>query len=85
MGETPRVVTKLVGILLAWLPGLSSRFVLLVAGLFLALSVVMIMVASYLDLRDEEQRAVSDAKAIGATVSRLAVPHLTNHHYLILE
>lgn len=85
MGESPRVVTKLVGILSAWLPGLSSRFVLLVAGLFLALSVVMIMVASYLDLRDEEQRAVSDAKAIGATVSRLAVPHLTNHHYLILE
>ena len=69
----------------AWLPSLRTRFVLLVAGLFLALSVVMIMVASYLDLRDEEQRVVSDARAIGATVSRLAVPHLTNHHYLILE
>ena len=68
-----------------WLPSLRTRFVLLVAGLFLALSVVMIMVASYLDLRDEEQRVVSDARAIGATVSRLAVPHLTNHHYLILE
>ncbi|WP_208997249.1 putative bifunctional diguanylate cyclase/phosphodiesterase [Roseibium denhamense] len=51
----------------------------------MALSVVMIVVASYLDLHDEEQRAVSDARAIGITVSRLAVPHLTNHHYLILE
>ncbi|MBN9668977.1 EAL domain-containing protein [Labrenzia aggregata] len=72
-------------VLSSWLPSLSARFVLLVAGLFLALSVVMIVVASYLDLRDEEQRIVSDAKAIAATVSRLAVPHLTNHHYLILE
>lgn len=76
---------KLLEVLSSWLPSLRSRFVILVAGLFLALSVVMIMVASYLDLRDEEQRVVSDARAIGATVSRLAVPHLINHHYLILE
>jgi len=82
---TPKAVAKLIEVLSTWLPSLRSRFVLLVAGLFLALSVVMIMVASYLDLRDEEQRVVSDAQAIGATVSRLAVPHLTNHHYLILE
>ncbi|QFS96086.1 Cyclic di-GMP phosphodiesterase Gmr [Labrenzia sp. THAF191b] len=82
---THRAVSKLIKVLSTWLPSLRTRFVLLVAGLFLALSVVMIMVASYLDLRDEEQRVVSDARAIGATVSRLAVPHLTNHHYLILE
>jgi len=82
---TPKAVAKLINVLSTWLPSLRSRFVLLVAGLFLVLSVVMIMVASYLDLRDEEQRVVSDARAIGATVSRLAVPHLTNHHYLILE
>lgn len=85
MPGTPKAVAKLTGVLSTWLPSLRSRFVLLVAGLFLVLSVVMIMVASYLDLRDEEQRVVSDARAIGATVSRLAVPHLTNHHYLILE
>lgn len=85
MPGTPKAVAKLIGVLSTWLPSLRSRFVLLVAGLFLVLSVVMIMVASYLDLRDEEQRVVSDARAIGATVSRLAVPHLTNHHYLILE
>lgn len=85
MPGTPKAVAKLVEILSTWLPSLRSRFVLLVAGLFLVLSVVMIMVASYLDLRDEEHRVVADAKAIGATVSRLAVPHLTNHHYLILE
>jgi diguanylate cyclase (GGDEF)-like protein len=82
---THGAVSKLIKVLSTWLPSLRTRFVLLVAGLFLALSVVMIMVASYLDLRDEEQRVVSDARAIGATVSRLAVPHLTNHHYLILE
>ena len=82
---THGAVSKLIKVLSTWLPSLRTRFVLLVAGLFLALSVVMIMVASYLDLRDEEQRVVSDAWAIGATVSRLAVPHLTNHHYLILE
>lgn len=85
MPGTPKAVAKLNTVLSTWLPSLRSRFVLLVAGLFLALSVVMIMVASYLDLRDEEQRVVSDARAIGATVSRLAVPHLSNHHYLILE
>ena len=85
MPGTPKAVAKLIEVLSTWLPSLRSRFVLLVAGLFLVLSVVMIMVASYLDLRDEEQRVVSDAQAIGATVSRLAVPHLTNHHYLILE
>ena len=85
MPGTPKAITKLIGVLSTWLPSLRTRFVLLVAGLFLALSVVMIMVASYLDLRDEEQRVVSDARAIGATVSRLAVPHLINHHYLILE
>ncbi|WP_209016951.1 putative bifunctional diguanylate cyclase/phosphodiesterase [Roseibium aggregatum] len=85
MAGTPRAAPKLMRVLSSWLPSLSARFVLLVAGLFLALSVVMIVVASYLDLRDEEQRIVSDAKAIAATVSRLAVPHLTNHHYLILE
>ena len=85
MPGTPRAVSKLIKVLSSWLPSLRARFMLLVAGLFLALSVVMIMVASYLDLRDEEQRIVSDARAIGATVSRLAVPHLTNHHYLILE
>lgn len=85
MPGTHGAVSKLIKVLSTWLPSLRTRFVLLVAGLFLALSVVMIMVASYLDLRDEEQRVVSDARAIGATVSRLAVPHLTNHHYLILE
>ncbi|MHA7774373.1 putative bifunctional diguanylate cyclase/phosphodiesterase [Roseibium sp. M-1] len=85
MPGTPKAITKLIEVLPSWLPSLRARFVLLVAGLFLVLSVVMIMVASYLDLRDEEQRVVSDARAIGATVSRLAVPHLTNHHYLILE
>ena len=85
MPGTPKAVAKLVEIMSTWLPSLRSRFVLLVAGLFLVLSVVMIMVASYLDLRDEEQRVVADAQAIGATVSRLAVPHLSNHHYLILE
>ncbi|WP_428644195.1 putative bifunctional diguanylate cyclase/phosphodiesterase [Roseibium sp.] len=84
-GAPSSAVAKFIDLLPSWLPSLRTRFVLLVAGLFLALSVVMIMVASYLDLRDEEQRAVSDARAIGATVSRLAVPHLTNHHYLILE
>lgn len=85
MRETPRTAKKLNSFLSLWLPSLRSRFVLLVAGLFLALSVVMIMVASYLDLRDEKARALSDARAVGSTVSRLAVPHLTNHHYLILE
>ncbi|MCK7610597.1 hypothetical protein [Roseibium sediminicola] len=85
MPGSPKAVAKLINVLSTWLPSLRSRFVLLVAGLFLVLSVVMIMVASYLDLRDEEHRVVSDAQAIGATVSRLAVPHLTNHHYLILE
>ncbi|WP_417708718.1 putative bifunctional diguanylate cyclase/phosphodiesterase [Roseibium aggregatum] len=85
MPGTHGAVSKLIKVLSTWLPSLRTRFVLLVAGLFLVLSVVMIMVASYLDLRDEEQRVVSDARAIGATVSRLAVPHLTNHHYLILE
>ncbi|PVB63167.1 EAL domain-containing protein [Labrenzia sp. 011] len=85
MPGTPKTVTKLLEVLSSWLPSLRTRFVLLVAGLFVVLSVVMIMVASYLDLKDEEQRVVSDARAIGATVSRLAVPHLTNHHYLILE
>ncbi|MES0809758.1 EAL domain-containing protein [Roseibium sp. SCPC15] len=85
MAATPRTISKLIKVLSSWLPSLRARFMLLVAGLFLALSVVMIMVASYLDLRDEEQRIVSDARAIGATVSRLSVPHLTNHHYLILE
>lgn|GEM_PF-325324 len=85
MPGAPRAVTKLVEVLSSWLPSLRTRFVLLVAGLFVALSVVMIVVASYLDLKDEELRIVSDARAIGATVSRLAVPHLTNHHYLILE
>lgn len=78
-------MSKIVELLPSWLPSLRTRFVLLVAGLFVALSLVMIMVASYLDLRDEEQRVVSDARAIVATVSRLAVPHLSNHHYLILE
>jgi len=80
-----KVIARIIGVLSTWLPSLRSRFMLLVAGLFLALSVVMIVVASYLDLQDEEQRVVADARAIGATVSRLAVPHLTNHHYLILE
>ncbi len=68
-----------------WVPGLRSRFVLLVTGLFLALTIVMIVVASYLDLHDEENRNIEHARSVGATVSRLAVPHLTNHHYLILE
>ncbi len=76
---------KLTRLVSYWLPSLRTRFVLLVAGLFMLLSIVMIMVASYLDLRDEEHRIVSDARAIAATVSRLAVPHLINHHYLILE
>ncbi|WP_208995078.1 putative bifunctional diguanylate cyclase/phosphodiesterase [Roseibium hamelinense] len=64
---------------------MRTRFVMLVACLFLVLSVVMIAVASYLDLRDEENRVIADSQSIGATVSHLAVPHLENHHYLILE
>ncbi|WP_289032374.1 EAL domain-containing protein [uncultured Roseibium sp.] len=68
-----------------WVPGLRTRFVLLVSGLFLVLTAVMIVVVSYLDLRDEENRIVEHVRSVGATVSRLAVPHLVNHHYLILE
>lgn len=68
-----------------WVPGLRTRFVLFVIGLFLAMATAMIAVASYLDLRDEENRALLHTETVGATVSRLAVPHLTNHHYLILE
>ncbi|WP_417666482.1 putative bifunctional diguanylate cyclase/phosphodiesterase [Roseibium sp.] len=68
-----------------WVPGLRTRFVLLISGLFLALTTVMIVVASYLDLHDEENRIIEHARSVGATVSRLAVPHLVNHHYLILE
>ncbi|MEJ8473629.1 putative bifunctional diguanylate cyclase/phosphodiesterase [Roseibium algae] len=68
-----------------WVPGLRFRFVLLVSVLFLTLTAVMIVVASYLDLRDEENRIIEHARSVGATMSRLAVPHLNNHHYLILE
>lgn len=68
-----------------WLPSLRTRLVVLITGLFLALTAVMIVVASYLDLRDEETRSIGHTRSIGATVSRLAVPHLMNHHYLILE
>jgi len=77
--------THLLGPLSNWVPGLRTRFVLFVAGLFLAMATAMIAVASYLDLRDEENRALQHTETIGSTVSRLAVPHLTNHHYLILE
>ena len=68
-----------------WVPGLRTRFVLMVSGLFLVLTAVMIVVASYLDLHDEEGRIIEHTRSVGATVSRLAVPHLVNHHYLILE
>ncbi|WP_162901271.1 GGDEF domain-containing protein [Breoghania sp. L-A4] len=64
---------------------LRVRFILLVVSLFCGLTIVMIMAASYLDLRDEEKKALDRASAVAVTVSRLAVPHLTNHHYLILE
>lgn len=64
---------------------LRTRFMFLVVGLFCGLTIAMIMAASYLDLRGEEQQALDRATAVAMTVSRLAVPHLSNHHYLILE
>lgn len=64
---------------------LRVRFIFLVVSLFCGLTVMMIMAASYLDLRDEEKKALDRATAVAVTVSRLAVPHLSNHHYLILE
>ena len=76
---------RFLGCLRAWLPGMRTRFLVLVAGLFLILAGVMTTVASYLDLRDEEKRALADTETVGRTVGRLAVPHLINHHYLILE
>lgn len=61
------------------------RFILLVVGLFAGLTVTMIVAASYVDLREEEKKAIDNATTLAKTISRLAVPHLLHHQYRTLE
>ncbi|WP_209000104.1 putative bifunctional diguanylate cyclase/phosphodiesterase [Pannonibacter tanglangensis] len=63
---------------------LRTRFTLFVVSLCAAMIMVMVGVASYLDYRDEEAKALANIRAVANTVSRLAIPQLTNHHYLIM-
>ncbi|WP_170121996.1 putative bifunctional diguanylate cyclase/phosphodiesterase [Breoghania corrubedonensis] len=58
---------------------------MLVIGLFTGLTVTMIVAASYLDLREEEKKAIENATTLVSTVSRLAALHLTSHRYVTLE
>lgn len=69
----------------AWTNSLRIRLILVVAGLFAGLTLAMVGGASYLDIRDAHLKSVDQAVVVAKTVSRLAEPHLKNHHYLILE
>ncbi|WP_208999542.1 putative bifunctional diguanylate cyclase/phosphodiesterase [Pannonibacter phragmitetus] len=65
--------------------GLRMRFTLFVVLLFACLTAITLVTASVLDYQDEQAKSVAHVHSIGATVSRLAVPQLANHHYLILS
>jgi diguanylate cyclase (GGDEF)-like protein len=65
--------------------GLRMRFTLFVVLLFACLTGATLVTASILDYQDEEAKSVAHVHSIGATVSRLAIPQLANHHYLILS
>ncbi len=64
---------------------LRARFILLVVGLFVSLTLTMVATASYLDLRDDDRKAIDTATVIARTVGRLAAPHIASSRHAALE
>ncbi|MEP3276917.1 MAG: EAL domain-containing protein [Stappiaceae bacterium] len=68
----------------AWTSSLRIRLILFIAGLFAGLTLAMVGVTTYFDIRDAVVKSIDQATVVAKTVSRLAAPHLENHRYLIL-
>ncbi|WP_321342703.1 EAL domain-containing protein [Breoghania sp.] len=69
----------------AFAVSLRARFILLVVGLFVSLTLTMIVAASYIDLREDDRKAADVATVIARTVSRLASDHIVASRYGALE